>query len=389
MLNGSTGGGLAHLLSRARTWLRDTVSGDDRLFYWLESPRLEEIWRAQRHRISGWVLYYGDRLVTDLAVAVDGGAAARFAVDGERAEIARNAFSAPGAARCGFAADLAVGAATDRLSFAAQFADGASEPLFEIDVAALRRRREELDRMAALVDAIPLPEPALVHLTQGLHDQEFYRSTIVPAALNTVAYLAGTGVDAAGPCRVLDFGCGSGRLLVGWHALGSGHALSGCDINLELVDWSRRNLPGSIDVRLSGPLPPLPYEDAAFDVVFAVSVFTHLSLASQRAWVDELRRVVRPGGALVVTLHGESYVPHIFPGRPEVVDELRRSGHVVTPVGDVGSNQFASLHTRGFARRLFRGFELAGFFPNGRIGGRRLPYPTFILQDVYAFRRRV
>ncbi len=375
-------------MSWARTRLRDTVSGDDLLFYWLESPRLEQVSRAEEHHFSGWVLYYGDRLVTDLAVAVDGAAIARLPVDGERVEIARSAFSAAGAARCGFAADLPVSAAAAHLSFAAQFADGACEPLFEIDVAALRRQREELDRIATQVDAIPLPGPALVNLTQGLSDPEFYRSTIVPTALNTVAYLAGTGVDARQPCRVLDFGCGSGRLLVGWHALGGGHILSGCDINRELADWAQHNLPRAIDVRLSEPLPPLPYDDASFDVVFAVSVFTHLSLESQRAWVDELRRVLRPGGVLVITLHGESYVPHIFPGHPEVRDELRRNGHVVTAVGDIGSNQFASLHTRGFARRLFRGFQLAGFFPNGRIGGRRLPYPTFILQDVYAFRRR-
>ena len=378
----------ARVWSRARSRLRDTVSGDDRLFYRLESPRLEQISRAGAQRFSGWVLWYGDRLVTDLAIEIDGTAAAIVPVDGTRGEIARNAFSAVGAARCGFAAEVAVDAHADRLSFTARFADGAGERLLEIDVAELRRRRDELDRMAERVDAIPLPDPELVYLTQGLHDPEFYRCAIIPAALNTVGYLESSGFDLRHPLRVLDFGCGSGRLLVGWHAIGTGHALSGCDINAELVEWARASLPAAIDLQVSQPLPPLPFPDAVFDVVFAVSVFTHLSLESQRRWVEELRRILRPGGALVITLHGESYVPHIFPGRPETLDELRRSGHVVTPVGDVGSNQFASLHTRGFARRLLGGFDLAGFFPNGRIGGRRLPYPTFILQDVYVFRRR-
>ncbi len=385
----SVSGGLVRVLTRARSWWRDTASGDDRLFHWLESPRLERIGHGGTQRFSGWVLWYGERLVTSLGVAIDRAPIASIAVDGERGEIALSAFSVPGATRCGFAADLRLPADASSLSFTARFADGASEPLFAIDLATLRRRRDELDRMAARIDAVPLPDPALVHLTQGLHDPEFYRGAIVPAVLNLVAYLEKSGGVPRGDRRVLDFGCGSGRLLVGWHALGTGDALSGCDINTELVEWAKANLPPAIDVRTTQPQPPLPYADAAFDVVFAISVFTHLSLASQRQWAAELRRVLRPGGDLLVTLHGDSYVPHIFPGRPEMGKELRRCGHVVTPVGVEGSNQFASLHTRGFARRLFDGFALAGFFPNGRIAGARLAYPTTsILQDVYVFRRR-
>lgn len=382
------GGGPARLLSRARAWLRDTVSGDDRLFYWLESPRVERLGHGGGVRLSGWALWYGERRITGIEVAVDGNRVAVAPVEGARPEIARNAATLPGAARCGFTVDLDVPPAAARLELTVHFAGGGREPLLEIDLADARRRRDDLDRIAARVDAVPLPGPDLVHLTQGLHDPEFYRCTIIPAALNTVAYLEHAGYDSRVPRRVLDFGCGSGRLLVGWHALAGGHTLAGCDINAELVDWARAHLPPGIDLRVSLPLPPLPYADASFDTVFAVSVFTHLALDSQRRWVDELRRILKPGGALLVTLHGSSYVPHIFPGRPELADELRRRGHVVTPVGDEGSNQFASLHTRGFARRLFRGFKLAGFYPNGRIDGLRLPYPTFILQDVYVLTRR-
>jgi SAM-dependent methyltransferase len=387
-VNESAGRGLARLLAQASSWRRDAVSGDDRLFHWLESPRFERLGRAGTQRFSGWVLWYGQRLVTGLDVTIDAMPAASIPVGGRREEIARSASSVPGATRCGFAAEVTLPDDAGLLSLTARFADEASEPLCEIDVASLRRRRFELDGMAERVDAIPLPDAALVYLTQGLRDPEFYRSAIVPAVLNVVAYLESSGSELRGDRRVLDFGCGSGRLLVGWHALGRGDALSGCDINGDLIDWARTNLPPAIEVRATQPQPPLPYADAAFDTVLAVSVFTHLSLASQRQWVAELRRIVRPGGELLVTLHGDSYVPHIFPGRPEVSEELRRRGHVVTPIGAEGSNQFASLHTRGFARRLFEGFTLAGFFPNGRLGGRRLPYPTTsILQDVYVFRR--
>jgi SAM-dependent methyltransferase len=388
-LKDAGGDRLARALARATSWWRDAASGDDLLFHWLQSPRLERLARAGTQRFSGWVLWYGDRLITELVLAADGSGAARITVAEPREAVARSAPGIPGAPRCGFTAEVAVPETAARLSFTACFADGAREPLLEVDMAALRSRRDELERMGERVDAVPLPPPEVVFLTQGLDDVEFYRCAIVPAALNTVEYLRRAGADLARPCRVLDFGCGSGRLLVGWNALASGHALCGCDINATLVDWARAHLPSSLDVRLTAPLPPLPYADSAFDVVIAISVFTHLSLESQRRWVGELRRILRPGGLLLLTLHGESYLPLIFPGRPEVRGELRLRGHLVTPVGAEGSNQFASMHTRGFARRLFEGFELAGCFPNGRLDGRRLPFPTTsILQDVYVFRRR-
>jgi len=306
----------------------------------------------------------------------------------QREEIARSAIGVPGAERCGFTAEVTLPNGAGRLAASAVFADGARELLFEIDLAGVRRRRDLLDRMAERVDAIPLPGPDLVYLTQGLRDLEFYRCAIVPAALNTVEYFETSGIDLSRPRRMLDFGCGSGRLLVGWHALAAGHALFGCDVNGELIEWARANLPPSLGLRFTRPQPPMPFPDAYFDVIVAISVFTHLSLASQRVWVDELRRILRPGGALLVTLHGESYLPLIFRGQPEIRDELYRRGHLVTAVGADGSNQFASVHTRGFAKRVFVGFELAGFFPNGRLFGRRLAFPSVsLLQDVYVFKR--
>ena len=358
------------------------------MFYWLASPRLERIGRGGMQRFSGWCLWYGKRLVTTLTVATDGAATAVIPVTDPRDEIARLVSRVAGAGRCGFSADVPIVPEGSTLSFTAGFSDGAAEPLFDLDLAALRSRQSEIDRMTGIVEALSVPDPDLVHLTQGVHDPEFYRASILPSALNTVAYLEASGLDLAHRLDVLDFGCGSGRLLAGWYALAGEHALAGCDINGELIGWAREYLPASLDLRVTALQPPLPYPDRSFDVVFVVSVFTHLSLASQRRWVDELRRILRPGGAALLTLHGASYVHHIFPAQPEMAERLTRDGHVVTPVGAEGSNQFASLHTRGFVRSLFSGFELTGFFPNGRLGGRRLAYPTFMLQDVYVLRRR-
>jgi SAM-dependent methyltransferase len=50
--------------------------------------------------------------------------------------------------------------------------------------------------------------------------------------------------------------------------------------------------------------PPLPFEDASFDLVYSISVFTHLDEEMQDAWLNELKRVLRPGGILIITVHG-------------------------------------------------------------------------------------
>jgi Methyltransferase domain. len=51
----------------------------------------------------------------------------------------------------------------------------------------------------------------------------------------------------------------------------------------------------------------LDYANQSFDLVYAFSVFTHLDLKAQRRWRDELRRILRPRGILLLTLHGNAY----------------------------------------------------------------------------------
>lgn len=103
--------------------------------------------------------------------------------------------------------------------------------------------------------------------------------------------------------RVLDFGCGAGRTLrqfVDYPA-----EFWGCDIDAASIDWMRENLAPPLHPFVNGELPPLDQADAAFDLVFCVSVFTHLS-RSWSAWLVELHRVLKPGGILFATFMGEA-----------------------------------------------------------------------------------
>jgi len=104
--------------------------------------------------------------------------------------------------------------------------------------------------------------------------------------------------------RVLDFGCGAGRTLR--HFLNEAkHAeLYGCDIDSASIAWLADHLSPPFHVFESREAPGLPQPDGFFDLVYALSVFTHLS-DNWAGWLLELHRVLKPDGLLFATFLNE------------------------------------------------------------------------------------
>lgn len=115
--------------------------------------------------------------------------------------------------------------------------------------------------------------------------------------------LADAGVDVPHGGTLLDFGCSSGRALrplAAWRP--DVHCL-GCDPNGEAIAWAQGALP--MARWFQSPIdPPLALEDASVDVVYAISIWSHFAAAPARRWLDEMHRIVKPGGALLLTTHG-------------------------------------------------------------------------------------
>ena len=112
--------------------------------------------------------------------------------------------------------------------------------------------------------------------------------------------------------RILDFGCGAGRLLQALNlSRREGQELWGCDVNEACATWCKDNLDFAT-VAHTALAPPLPYADDSFDLIVAISVFTHLSRPLQVAWARELMRVLRPGGVALVTTWGLGILPDVL-----------------------------------------------------------------------------
>ena len=162
---------------------------------------------------------------------------------------------------------------------------------------------------------------------------------------------------------VLDFGCGCGRVTRWWSDFHG--EVAGSDVSAPAVAWCRQNLPFA-RFEENALAPPLVFEDESFDLVYALSVFTHLTGDLQVAWRDELRRVLRPRGLLLVTTHGRSYVPRLG---DEEREQFER-GELVVRWGDVaGTNLCSAYHPEAYLRDTFaQGFAFLELEAEGARG---------------------
>jgi SAM-dependent methyltransferase len=140
--------------------------------------------------------------------------------------------------------------------------------------------------------------------------------------------------------RVLDFGCGAGRTLQALAPRAAGAELWGCDIQEDGIAWASGHLPMRFFV--NSEEPPLDVPDASFDLVYGMSVFTHIG-DGWAAWAAEMHRVLAPGGFGIFTFLGEGMWSELL-GRPWDPDRI---GLIATQPGRPwtigGPNVFASV----------------------------------------------
>jgi SAM-dependent methyltransferase len=163
----------------------------------------------------------------------------------------------------------------------------------------------------------PIPPEALQVRVTGAAAGQFHLSGVT-AVDQLQAALARAGRPLGDYRRILDFGCGPARLTGVVRDRAPGAALFGCDIDAEAIAWCRSALGDVADFQVNGETPPLPYPDESFDLVYCVSIFTHLPDEMQWPWLAELRRVLRPGGVLLTT--------KLDPAAYDLPEAVRREG---------------------------------------------------------------
>jgi SAM-dependent methyltransferase len=232
-----------------------------------------------------------------------------------------------------------------------------ARPAVRLYEAALAARSSLSGKAGVADDGLPLPPArmraqvgplhvdARFFLESGRHNAELLRS-LVP-------------LDEIG--ALLDWGCGCGRVLRHWAML-EHTRVNGCDINPRMVAWCNEHLPFA-DAKVNELSPPLPYADASFDLVYAFSVMTHLSEELQHEWVDECRRVLKPGGHFLFSTLGEYYV-----SRDRLTPDERRSFEqgrlVVLYERSAGSSLCSAYHPPAYVEHeLAKDYDVVTFRP--------------------------
>jgi SAM-dependent methyltransferase len=125
---------------------------------------------------------------------------------------------------------------------------------------------------------------------------------------------------------ILDFGCGCSRVLQPIHSLCPQWTLIGTDIDDQAIFWNRTNITyAAFD--MNTPIPPLRYNNGFFDLIYAMSVFSHLNEDMEVAWLTELVRVLKKSGHLYITFNSQhvlNQIPQSFP--EEAVSAYERNG---------------------------------------------------------------
>jgi SAM-dependent methyltransferase len=230
--------------------------------------------------------------------------------------------------------------------------------LYELALAS----KSGLTRKPETANRLPLPPARLRTQVGPLHaDARFFLESGLQQAALIERVLAQNGVRLAELDALLDFGCGCGRVLRHWSRL-SDTRICGCDVDARMIAWCRENLPFA-EVSVNSTSPPLAYESEAFDLVYAFSVFTHLTEEAQRAWIEELGRVLREDGYLLISTLGEHYASLDRLSASEL-EAFRNGELVVLYEGSSGTSLCSAYHPPEYVRtKLAAHLEYVSFMP--------------------------
>jgi SAM-dependent methyltransferase len=200
---------------------------------------------------------------------------------------------------------------------------------------------------------IPLPPAPLRLRVAGTEDAEWFDRSGRMSVDDLQRALASIGRSFDEFNDVLEWGCGCGRILRQLPSPSAPKRLYGNDIDRAALAWINDNLPW-IETSHTDGMPPLSYADNSFDLVFNHSVMTHLNAAYQDAWLAELKRVLRPGGILTLTVHSWhafsiflDSIPMGSPKRESLPAEMRANG-IVYITDDQWNGQFPDFYHSTF-----------------------------------------
>jgi SAM-dependent methyltransferase len=163
--------------------------------------------------------------------------------------------------------------------------------------------RRKIKPIAAIVPGVP--DAAMQTLYTGDTENVMFRKGFIAYQLFKSRYEIYVGPVAS--CqRILDFGCGWGRIIRFFLRDVPPERISGVDHSFEAIKACRETNRWC-DFTLIEPHPPTPLPSESFDLIYLYSVFSHLPEEMHLALLREFQRLLVPGGLLIATTRGRDY----------------------------------------------------------------------------------
>jgi ubiquinone/menaquinone biosynthesis C-methylase UbiE len=204
---------------------------------------------------------------------------------------------------------------------------------------------------------VKLPPPYFIYETFNLNYFSFYNKSIETAEW-LVSYFR--KYKELENLKVLDWGCGPGRVIRHLPSfMDNSCQFYGTDYNEKYIDWCIKNI-SNVSFTTNKLAPPLNYKNETFDIVYGISIFTHLSKEMHFAWFNELIRVLKQGGILFLTLQGNGFRNKLT----EIEKKHFDSGNlVVRSKSKEGHRTFSAFQPVSFVKKLIHTNEILEHVP--------------------------
>jgi ubiquinone/menaquinone biosynthesis C-methylase UbiE len=220
-----------------------------------------------------------------------------------------------------------------------------------------------------------LPPDYLLYESFRLDYEKYYQSG--KAAATWLAALIQKHTARPDPA-ILDWGCGPGRVIRHLSALFPDSRITGSDYNTQSIRWCSSHLSGVTFIQ-NELNPPLQVADNSQDVLYGISIFTHLSEHNHNAWAAEIHRVLRSNGIAIISTQGDNFIPLLT---EKEAQSYLQGELVVRGMVKEGHRTFSAFQPNKYMMNSFNMFDVVEHQMITPTPGSPLP------QDIWVFKKR-
>jgi ubiquinone/menaquinone biosynthesis C-methylase UbiE len=166
---------------------------------------------------------------------------------------------------------------------------------------------------------------------------------------------------------ILDWGCGPGRITRHLPSLlDKSCKIYGADYNPESIKWCRENIKAA-NFSLNSLSPPMTFDDNSFDIIIGISIFTHLSEKMHVAWFNELLRITRQNGIILISTQGEAFLEKLS---KDEIKKFNAGNLVVRGKTREGHRTYSAFHSPVYMKKLISPNKVIEFIEGGKSKGR-------------------